>query len=173
MNIFYRNSASLMMTCVMCVFMLVFSGCYSFKGTSIPADSNTFYIANFTVDTYDAPFILSQQITEKLKEKIRKETRLKYTEVDPDLEFVGKITNYIVSPVAPQNNQVPSANRLEITINVDFKDNKHEKNKWNSNFTFFKDFDKNANLIDVRDALALEIFDQLAEDVFNRAFTNW
>lgn len=173
MNLLFRKLTSVMLTSALSIFMLVLSGCYSFKGTSIPADSNTFYIANFTVDTYDAPFILSQQITEKLKEKIRKETRLKYAEVDPDIEFVGKITNYIVSPVAPQNNQIPSANRLEITINVDFKDNKHEKNKWNSNFTFFKDFDKNANLIDVRDALALEIFDQLAEDVFNRAFTNW
>ncbi|MBK8749622.1 MAG: hypothetical protein IPM04_17920 [Saprospiraceae bacterium] len=153
--------------------IVIMSGCYSFKGTSIPADSNTFYIANFTVDSYDAPFQLAQEITEKLKDKIRKETRLKYVEVDPDIEFVGKITNFIVSPVAPQNNQVPSANRLEITINVNFIDNKHEKSKWNSNFTFFKDFSKDANFIDVRDKLASEIFDQLSEDVFNRAFTNW
>lgn len=156
-----------------CVIYLMLAGCYSFRGTSIPANTNTFYIANFTLDTYDAPFNLSQMITEKLKDKIRKETRLKYAETDPDIEFTGKVTNYIVSPVAPQNNQVPSANRLEITINVDFKDHKNEKNKWNSNFTFFKDFDKNANLIDVRDALANDIFDQLAEDVYNRAFTNW
>ncbi|MBK8841843.1 MAG: hypothetical protein IPO33_02875 [Saprospiraceae bacterium] len=119
------------------------------------------------------PFQLAQEITRKLKDKIRKETRLKYVEVDPDIEFVGKITNFIVSPVAPQNNQVPSANRLEITINVNFIDNKHEKSKWNSNFTFFKDFSKDANFIDVRDKLASEIFDQLSEDVFNRAFTNW
>jgi len=156
-----------------CVISLMLAGCYSFRGISIPANTNTFYIANFTLDTYDAPFNLSQMITEKLKDKIRKETRLKYNETDPDIEFTGKVTNYIVSPVAPQNNQVPSANRLEITINVDFKDHKNEKNKWNSNFTFFKDFDKNANLIDVRDALANDIFDQLAEDVYNRAFTNW
>ena len=50
---------------------------------------------------------------------------------------------------------------------------KNEKNKWTSNFTFFKDFSKDANLIDVRDGLANDIFDQLVEDVYNRAFTNW
>ncbi|MCO6459821.1 MAG: hypothetical protein J5I59_00320 [Saprospiraceae bacterium] len=153
--------------------LVLYSGCYSFKGISIPDNTNTFYIANFTLDTYDAPFNLSQKITEKLKDKIRKETRLKYNEVNPDIEFIGKVTNYVVSPVAPQNNQIPTANRLEITINVEFKDHKNEKNKWNSNFTFFKDFSKDANLIDVRDGLADAIFDQLAEDVYNRAFTNW
>lgn len=149
------------------------TGCYSFRGTSIPSNTNTFYVANFTLDTYDAPFNLSQMVTEKLKDKVRKETRLKYVETDPDIEFTGKVTNYVVSPVAPQANQIPSANRLEITINVDFKDHKNEKNKWTSNFTFFKDFSKDANLIDVRDGLSNDIFDQLVEDVYNRAFTNW
>lgn len=98
---------------------------------------------------------------------------MKYVEIEPDIEFVGKVTNYVVSPVAPQANQIPSANRLEITINVSFLDQKNEKNKWTSNFTFFKDFSKDANLIDVRDGLANDIFDQLVEDVYNRAFTNW
>ncbi|MCB0603287.1 MAG: hypothetical protein KDC25_00350 [Saprospiraceae bacterium] len=153
--------------------ILGMSSCYSFKGTSIPENTSTFYISNFTIDTYDAPFNLAQLITEKLKDKIRKETRLKYNDVNPDIEFTGKITNYTVSPVAPQNNQAPSANRLEITINVEFVDHKNVKNKWNSNFTFFKDYSKDANLIDVRDGLANDIFDQLSEDVYNRAFTNW
>ncbi|HMY83296.1 MAG TPA: LPS assembly lipoprotein LptE [Saprospiraceae bacterium] len=167
-----RSGSSKYLSMILVISLLV-SGCYSFRGTSIPSNTNTFYVGNFTLDTYDAPFNLSQMVTEKLKDKIRKETRLKYVEIEPDIEFVGKVTNYVVSPVAPQANQIPSANRLEITINVSFLDQKNEKNKWTSNFTFFKDFSKDANLIDVRDGLANDIFDQLVEDVYNRAFTNW
>lgn len=155
------------------ILVTFFTSCYSFRGTSIPTNVNTFYVENFEVETYDAPYTASQVFTEKLKAKVRNESRLLYTEIDPDVEFRGRITGFRVSPVAPQNDQVPTANRLEITISVSYIDNLVEKNKWTSNFTFFKDFDQNQNLLDVRDVLSESIFDQLTEDIFNKAFSNW
>lgn len=156
-----------------CGLLIIFSGCYSFRGTSIPPDISTFYVQNFSIESYDAPAILPIEMSEKLRKKIRGESRLKYTETDPDIEFNGKISGFKISPVAPQNNQLPSANRLEITVGVNYIDNKNNKNNWSGNFTFFKDFDNNANFLDVRDALSDQILDQLAEDIFNRAFSNW
>ena len=158
---------------IIAIISLLFSNCYSFRGTSIPQDISTFYVENFTIESYDAPANLPIEMSEKLRNKIRSESRLKYTDTDPDIEFKGRISGYRVTPVAPQNNQLPSANRLEITVSINYIDNKNNKNNWNNNFTFFKDFDNTTNVLDIRESLSNEIFDQIAEDIFNRAFSNW
>jgi hypothetical protein len=40
-------------------------------------------------------------------------------------------------------------------------------------FTRFADFDSNENIATVEPALVQEIYRQLTEDIFNRAFNNW
>lgn len=149
------------------------TSCYSFRGTSIPPEVNTFYVPNFTLESYEVPANLANDISEKLRLKIRNESRLKYNENEPDIEFVGKILDFKISPVAPQNNGQPAANRLEITVTVDYIDHKNTKNNWHNNFSFFKDYGIEQNFLDVRDQLANQIFDQLSEDIFNKAFSNW
>lgn len=155
------------------VLTTLFSSCYSFKGTSIPSNTNTFYVPNFQMETFDAPPELGFQIAEKLRLKVRNESRLKYNDLTPDIEFKGKVVSFVVSPVAPQNGGTPVANRLEISVSIDYLDHLDQKNNWTSSFSFFKDFDKNQTLSAVRDRLVDEIFDQLSEDIFNKAFSNW
>lgn len=159
--------------CLLCCSTIVFSSCYSFRGTSIPPEVSTFFVAPILLESYDVPSNLPVIMAEKLRTKIRNESRLKYTENEPDIEFQGKLTGFRVSPVAPSNNQASQSNRLEITLSVDYIDHKNIKNNWKNNFTFFQDFSSNINFLDVRDVLADKIFDQLAEDIFNRAFSNW
>ena len=149
------------------------SSCYSFRGTSIPPEVNTFYVPNFTIESYTVPANLANEMSEKLRLKIRNESRLKYAEIEPDVEFIGKLLDFRISPVAPQNTGQPAANRLEITVTIDYIDHKNTSNNWRNNFSFFKDYGTEQNFLDIRDQLANQIFDQLAEDIFNKAFSNW
>ncbi|MBK8112509.1 MAG: hypothetical protein IPK46_20450 [Saprospiraceae bacterium] len=62
-----------------------FNSCYGFKGITIPADVNTFYVENFDLSTPNAPVEIDVQFSEAMRTKIRNESRLKLRETDPDV----------------------------------------------------------------------------------------
>jgi len=153
--------------------LLLFTQCYSFKGISIPADVSTYYIPVFEIRTDNAPPTIGQQFSERLKDKVRNESRLQWNEEEPDIEFTGAITGFRVNPVAPQPGETVAINRLEINVSVNFINNKDEKKNWKQTFSFFNDFPTNVNLLDVQTELVENIYEQLVEDIFNKAFTDW
>ena len=61
------------------------SGCYSFKGISIPADAQTFFVTDLENRVPSAPVDLGQQFSESLKQKLLNESRLNFVEIDPDI----------------------------------------------------------------------------------------
>lgn len=149
------------------------SGCYSFKGISIPPDVNTFYISTFENRAGNAPAGIEQLFSETLKEKIRNESRLKFTEEEPDIEFDGAISTYNVRSMAPTAGNETAFNRLNIGISVEFKNAADEEEDWKKSFSWYRDFTNDQDLTSSQDEFIEEIFDQLTEDVFNQAFTNW
>lgn len=150
--------------------------CYSFKGISIDPDVKTFFVQNFETDASNAPPTLAVEITEKLKDKIRLESRLNLKNTDADVEFKGRVTEYRVVPVAPKPGETVALNRLEVGFSVQFINNKNEKKSWPSARTFrhFGEFSNTADLLSVQDQLLREtIFPQILEDIFNAAFNDW
>jgi hypothetical protein len=149
------------------------SGCYSFKGISIPEDAKTFYVAKFEdisdlqLPNYDITF------TELLKDKIRNESRLKWAETDPDIEFKGKIIGFTVSSVAPEAGSVSAFNRLEVTIEVSYTNLKDESKNWTKRFSQFDNFDSQLNLLEATDDILPGINQLLLDYIFNAAFTDW
>jgi hypothetical protein len=149
------------------------SGCYSFKGISIPEDAETFYVAKFEdisdlqLPNYDIIF------TELLKDKIRNESRLKWAEIDPDIEFKGKIIGFTVSSVAPEAGSVSAFNRLEVTIEVSYTNLKDESKNWTKRFSQFDNFDSQLNLLEATDDILPGINQLLLDYIFNAAFTDW
>jgi hypothetical protein len=149
------------------------SGCYSLKGYSIAADVETFYVGQFKITALNAPATINQTFVESLKDKISRESRLKYTEVDPDLDFNGNIQSFNVGGVAPQPGETTAFNRLTIHVSVEYTNHLNEKEKWTRTFSHFADFPSDQNLLQVQDALIEIIFNQIMEDIFNQAFNNW
>jgi len=153
--------------------LFILNACYSFKGISIDPNTQTFYVELFDNTSRTIVPTLSQDFTQSLRDKIRNESRLNPSDTDPDIEFKGNITNYNVSSVAPQPGETTAFNRLEISVKVEFVNNKDEEKNWQQNFRFFNDFGSDENLLDIQDELIQNINDQLVEDIFNKAFTNW
>lgn len=152
------------------------SGCYSFKGISIPPEAKSFYVKDFALRANNAPAQIDQLWSEALREKIRNESRLTYNEKSPDIEFEGSITSYKVIGTAPQAGNTVSLNKLTIGVNVTYINNASDgakDNEWTQSFSFFKDFDATLDLNSVEEDFIEEIFEQLTENVFNKAFTNW
>lgn len=151
------------------------SGCYSFKGISIDPDVKTFFIQNFENVTSNAPPTLALDFTERLKDKIRSESRLVLNNESPDVEFTGRITGYTVVPVAPKPGEVVSLNQLKISVSIKYINNKNEQKSWPSERTksHFAEFSNTADLLTVQDELIRQITTQLLDDIFNEAFNDW
>lgn len=152
---------------------LLAAGCYSLSGISIDPTVRTYYVDLFDNRSPIADPDYPARITEDLKEKVRTQTRLVYTETDPDIEFGGAVTGWRVTSEAPTGDQQISFNRLTIDLQVEYTDNSNEANSWKRRFSFFSDFSAEQNLLDVQETLLEEINELLVEDIFNKAFTNW
>ncbi len=153
--------------------MSVYTGCYSLKGYSISPDVQTYYVGNFKLTALNAPATITQTFAESLKDKISKESRLKYSDEDPHIEFNGTIQGYNVSSVAPQPGETTAFNRLTINLTVEYTNNLNPKDQWTKSFMHFEDFPSDVNLLQVQDDLIVVIFNQILEDIFNQAFNNW
>lgn len=152
------------------------TGCYSFKGISIDySQVSTYFVEQFDNNALNAPPAISVRLTEDLKEKIRTESRLLLSDTDPDVYFEGTVVRYEVTSEAPQPGEVTSINRLTIVTAVQYINNVNEEKGWKSkkNFSFFFDFPTDRSLTAVEEEAITAISEQMMEDIFNAAFTDW
>ena len=171
----HRSSALRCYTTSAAVLLFVCFGesCYTLNGVSIGPDTRSFYISQFDVTTSQAPPALGQLFSELLKQRINSNTRLAFADENPDVEFVGSLTGFTVTPEAPNPNTGADLNRLTISVQVDYTDTKTPKNSYTQTFTDFENFDGNTDLLVVQDQLVEVLFERLSEEVFNKAFSNW
>ncbi len=146
---------------------------YSFTGASISPEIKTVSIDFFPSYAPLAPPTASQLFTEALKDVFLTQTNLVQVKSDGDLEFEGSITNYTSAPVAIQGNETAALTRVSMTVTVRFTNNVDEKQSFETSFSRFEDFETSQDLSAVEDELLRSINDQLTQDIFNKAVTNW
>lgn len=153
--------------------VVLFASCYSFKAGQIPKDVKTFSVSFFANRAALVNPLLSQQFTEKLKQKFLSESNLSLIKSQGDYSLEGYISDYNVTPVAIQTSQQAATNRLTITISLKFSNNKESKQSYENNFSRFADFNANENFASVEQKLTTTIVAQIVDDVFNRCTSNW
>jgi len=153
--------------------ILLVTGCYSFKSTTIPLEVNTFSVQNFEVQALNAPVDISQTFTEQLRNKVRNQSRLDYNTANGDVEFSGSITEYSINPVAAREGEVAELTRLVISVSVSYINLVDEEDKWTQSFSRFAEFDSSTDFSSVQNTLTEQIYEELLEDIFNKAFNNW
>jgi hypothetical protein len=146
---------------------------YSFTGASIPEDVKTVSVRTFQSYAPLANANLSQSFTEALKDRFLSQTNLDLVAKEGDLRFEGSITGYAVTSVAIQGNETAALNRLTITVKVKFVNTKDSTLDFETNFSRFSDYESSQNLASIEDELIKDINDQLTQDIFNKAVSNW
>ncbi len=167
-----KEKGILIFSCLLFMLFLI-TGCYSLKGYSIDDSVKTFYVDDFKSTALNAPATINQTFGEALKDKISRESRLKYSDLEPHLEFGGTVQSFVVTSVAPQPGETTSFNRLTIYVSVEYTNHLDTKDQWTKTFSHFADFPSDQNLLPVQDDLIDIIFKQILEDIFNQAFNNW
>ena len=148
-------------------------GIYSFSGTSIQPDVKTITIPYVEYTALRVNPSLSNDLTEALKEKYRKLTRLEEVDVDGDLELVCTVTGYDVKATAVTANEMASQNRLTVMVKVEFSNKKYPEDDVSNNYSAYEDFDATMSLDAVESGLCETIIEKLVEDIFNATVAQW
>lgn len=156
--------------------VLALSGCgiYSFSGTSIQPDVNSITIGFFEYRAARVNPSLANDMTEELKNKFRRLTRLEQLDEDGDLEITGSITGYDVVASAITANETAAQNRLTVSVSVNFTNRKYpEDNFEKKSFSAYADYDSSNSLDAVESSLCAEIIEKIIEDIFNATVAQW
>ena len=149
-------------------------GIYSFTGTSIQPDVKTVTINYFEYKALKVNPSLSNSMTEAMKDKFLKLTKLEQVESEGDLEIIGAITGYDVKATAVTANESVAQNRLTVTVKVSFVSRKHPEEAFDDkSFSAYQDFDAMQSLESVEATLCEDIVEQLCEDIFNATVAQW
>ncbi|HRO42263.1 MAG TPA: LPS assembly lipoprotein LptE [Flavipsychrobacter sp.] len=159
------------------IFLLFFitqtsCGVYSFTGASI--QGKTINIRVLENRAQNVVPTLSATLTDKIRTRILSQTGLApQNNESTDYDISGAITMYQVTVSGVQNTQQASQNRLTVSVQINFKNRLDEKASFNQTFTRFADFSATQTLQAAEAGLIQEIGNQLADDIFNKAFVNW
>jgi len=153
---------------------LVCHGCgiYSFSGASIPAEAKTVSVDYFPNHAQLVNPLLSDNLTNALRDAMTNQTTLDVVETGGDLAFEGEITDYKTTPVAITG-QTAAMNRLTITVKVRFSNRFDDTKDFEQTFSRYEDYPSSQELSSVQSSLTATIVDQLVEDIFNKALVNW
>lgn len=147
---------------------------YSTKDTSpIPAEVKTFrvnYLENKA--RYVNPAV-TPQVTEKLKQKIIGQTRLRQTNGDDaHYDISGYLSDYSVS-TSGISNQNASTNRLNVSFHLVFKNTIDPTKDFETDLSRNYDFDARLTLPEAEARLGSDIIKNLVDEIFNKIFSNW
>ncbi len=158
---------------ILLVIATVCSQCYSFKNASVSPDLNYFFVDDFQITARNAPPTIDTDFEEALKNKIRSESRLELDREKAQILFSGSVSGYTVQALAPEPGETVALNRLQITVNIKYEDLASEEKSWNQSFNEYAEFSSDQLISDVEDELLITIFEQITENIFNKAFGDW
>lgn len=158
---------------VAAMFMLHGCGIYSFSGTSIQPDVKSVTINLFEYKALKVNPTLGNELTEALKDRFRRMTRLEQVDYDGDLEIEGAVTGYDVKSTSVTANEVAAQNRLTVSVKIVFTNRKYPEEDFEKSFSAYADYDSAQSLDAVEGSLCEEIVEKLCEDILNATVANW
>lgn len=152
-------------------------GAYNFTGGDV-GTATTFqvnYFQNYASQSPGSTFDpgMDREFTLALQDLILNQTSLDLVGSNGDLLYEGEIVEYRISPMTATAEQRAAQNRLTIAVNVRFFNRTKEDADFEKRFSFFYDYDANAQLSAVRDEAHQVIFERINQDIFNESLADW
>lgn len=148
-------------------------GIYSFTGASIDPRAKTVSIQYLPNRSDLVQPMLSQMLTEAIRNRFMSQTNLSLVNRNGDLNIEGEITGYTTTPKSIQGNETAALNTLTITVNIRFTNKYDEKQNFETSFTRYKDYESSKALSSIENDLIKQINEELVDDIFNKSVANW
>ncbi len=142
---------------------------------SMPEEWKQFFVKTIKNNAPNTPISYNSILTEDVKDAVQNGTRLNLatrTE-DAQLEIEGVITSYSITPIALQEGDNASQNRLSVSVKFDIYINSPEDDEMHMVSTRFFDYPASTDLAQVESEFLKEVNKQIVQDVVNKLLSNW
>lgn len=160
-----------------CLFLLFLGGCisYSFTGTSIPSDVRTIHIPFFPDQSQSGLGDLSDRLNRALINRFVNQSRLSLAndQGSSDAYVEGAIQSYTNRPFSVRGDEQADINEVQITIRATFQYQDDDEPLWDKNFSGSATYNTIENPVDGEIEAAEEALQQIANNMFNDAVSNW
>lgn len=155
---------------------LLLSGCgyYSFSGATIPPELNTISIPLAELEAATTLPTLPDELTRLLTDRFVRQTRLRLEpdEAAADAVLQARITGYRSEPTAVGDDQAQRT-RITLDVRVHYAAREAAEPYLDRTFTAFSDYDALADGLDGEAQAAQSALQQIADDIFTAATSNW
>ncbi len=157
-----------------CVVLLSGCGYYSFSGATIPAELNTIAIPLAELGASTPLPTLPDELTRLLTDRFVRQTRLtlETDEAAADAILTSRITGYRSEPTAVGDDRAQRT-RISIDVAVRYAAREATTPFLERTFSAFSDYDGIADGLDGETQAAQSALQQIADDVFIAATSNW
>lgn len=146
---------------------------YSFTGADVGTAKN-FQVNFFQNQAAIIEPGIDLKFTNDLQDLIVNQTSLELVTSGGDLIYEGEIVQYYIAPITATALNTAAQNRLTISIQVRFFNSTDESKDLEQRFSFYFDFEGDANLTGSRrDEVIDEIYVRLTQDIFNATLARW
>lgn len=150
---------------------------YQFNGASIDYNLvKTIEIRDFPNQATTVYPQLSQVFTEAVKDHFTKNTKLEFTNTNPDLELEGEIIRYDLTSQSPKQQEggiYATETRLTMSVRIRYLNNKKPEENKEETITAYRDFSSNKMFTEVQDELIDELSKDISDQIFNTTMSNW
>lgn len=162
------------------VLLLTLASCWpesfmTFQDTSMPKEWKTFFVNPIEVTTATAPSSYGAVLSETMRTNIQNNTRLKLDSKvgDSTLQISSIVTSYSTAPLAIQNGDQATQNRLTISVQVVITTPTKGLEEIRFTASRFADYPSSQQLVDVEQDLIQSINQQIVQDVIVKLQSNW
>jgi len=148
-------------------------GLYSLTGATVPTHLETVAIPLAEDRTIGAPAGLDQRLTDLLVERFTGRTRLVLVpdEAEADAVILAVIERYANEPAAVTGQEVAALNRVSISVHLRYVDRVEDRDRLARSFSSREDYD--ATRVDLEATTAQLALEQIADDIFTAATSDW
>ena len=175
MGMICKVNIKLLIVTALMFFTLCFATCkYSTRDTApIPAEVKTFRVNYLENKARYVNPQLTPQITEKLKQKIISQTRLRQTNNDDaHYDISGYLSDYSVTTTGVSGTTA-STNRLNVSFHLVFKNTLDQTKNFETDVTSNYDFSASKTLPEEESDQMDIIVKNVTDAIFNKIFSNW
>lgn len=157
--------------------LALMNGCisYSFTGTSIPSDVQAIYIPFFPDRSQSGLGNLSDRLNRILVDRFVNQSRLSLSndQENSDAFIEGSIQSYGNRPFSISGDEQADRNEVQISVRARFQYASDDEPLWNKTFTGSATYDVIENPVEGELEAAEEALEQIANNMFNDAVSNW
>ncbi|GAB5519077.1 MAG: hypothetical protein RhofKO_13280 [Rhodothermales bacterium] len=159
---------------LLAVFALAGCSYYSFTGATIPSHLGTIAIPLVEDRSVSTVSTLSDDFTEALIDRFVNQTRLSLEPLETNADAVLNVTisRYENRPTSVGGNERAALNRVTLFAQVRYMDQVEDEVLLETSLSAFGEYDP-AEGLDGETSAAQDALQNLADDVFTRATSNW